>query len=141
MDEEKTSESVNNVQNIADLTSDYLVRESWENVNQAVELGTDKIKFDVKRINVSEVHKRDDWAKISLKIQENENLNETDTKVVLKSFENLGCIINSQKTCDVPNEKRRNQAWEYFSCTITIIFFYENRSILGLLEPMSTRTV
>ena len=62
MDEEKNSENVNNVQNIADLTSDYLVRESWKDGTQILEKETDKIKFEVKTINVSEVQKNDDWS-------------------------------------------------------------------------------
>ena len=110
MDEEKNSENVNNVQNIADITSDYLVREAWEDGNKILKEGTDKIKFEVKTINVSEVQQNDDWSKISLKIHENEKLKKTNTKVVLKSFENLGCIINGQKSCDIPNSKRKNQA-------------------------------
>ena len=110
MDEEKNSENVNNIQNIADITSDYLVRESWKDGTQILEKETDKIKFEVKTINVSEVQKNDDWSKISLKIRENTDVKETNTKVVLKSFENLGCIINGQKSCDLPNEKKRNQA-------------------------------
>ena len=115
LDEEKNSENVNNVQNIADITSDYLVRENWEDENQFIEKGTDKIKFEVKTINVSEVQKNDDWSKISLKIQENKDIKETNTKVVLKSFENLGCIINGQRSCDIPNDKKKNQAWKCFS--------------------------
>ncbi len=115
LDEKKNSENVNNVQNIADITSDYLVRETWEDGNQFREKEMDKIKFEVKTINVSEVQKNDDWSKISLKIQENKDIKETNTKVVLKSFENLGCIINGQRSCDIPNDKKKNQAWECFS--------------------------
>ena len=115
MDEEKSSENVNNVQNIADITSDYLVREAWEDGHEILKQGTDKIKFEVKTINVSEVQQNDDWSKISLKIHENEKLKET--KVVLKSFENLGCIINGQKSCDIPNDKRKNQARTKILCS------------------------
>ena len=109
MDEEKNSENINNVQNIADMTSDYLVRESSEDGNKIVKQETDKIKFEVKTVNVSEIQQNDDWSKISLKIHENEKLKET--KVVLKSFENLGCIINGQRSCEIPNEKKKNQVW------------------------------
>ena len=112
LDEEKNSENVNNVQNIADMTSDYLVRESWEDGNKILKQGTDKIKFEVKTVNVSEIQQNDDWSKISLKIHENEKLKET--KVVLKSFENLGCIINGQRSCEIPNEKKKNQVWWSF---------------------------
>ena len=116
------------------LTGDYLVETSSEiRVNTS-----ENVQLEVKRLNDTQIVSsfgHNDHSEISLKLPENTNKSNENTVVVLKSYENLGCIINGQKSCDVPIQKKAKQVGMHqlsdlmlklkiglFQCTFNDIF-------------------
>ena len=73
---------------------------------------SENVHLEVKQLNDTQIVSsfgQNDHSEISLKLPENSNKTNENTVVVLKSYENLGCIINGQKSCDVPIRKKAKQ--------------------------------
>ena len=99
----KTQENVNNIQNIVDSAAHYLVERVREEGGDIEITPTEHVELQLKLVTDSQLSSSlgDEAAVISLQLSE--ETNRTDKSlVVLKSYKNLGCIINAQKSCESP---------------------------------------
>lgn len=104
LDNQKTTDNVNDLQNILDSAARYLV--SSVNSSNTVIEATENIQLEIKELlEESQLTSKLGQTKseISLKLSSKEN----DTVVVLKTFKNLGCILNGQKSCQKPNSIKK----------------------------------
>ena len=114
--DQKTTENVNAIQNILDSAAQVLVEkiqnEPEENSEFVIKT-TENVQLQVKHVKESQIKsKLGPKSEISLKIaQENQT---ADAVVVLKSYENLGCILNGQKNCQNPSSKSKKQVQKNF---------------------------
>ena len=106
----KTTENVNAIQNILDSAAQVLVEkiQKESEKDEFVIKTTENVQLQVKHVTESQiVSKLGTKSEISLKIAQS---NQTaDAVVVLKSYENLGCILNGQKNCQNPSRKSKKQ--------------------------------
>jgi len=107
--QDKIKLQIDNIQNILDNAAKQLVDNLKDTTSSLTIEHTENVNIQVKVVNHSDTETKFgiQGSKLSLKIGDNEN-NETSL-VVLKSYNNLGCIINRQKTCESPNEMGMKQ--------------------------------
>ena len=104
LDSQKTTDNVNHLQNIVDSAARYLV--STVNSSNTVIEATENIQLEIKDLSEqSQLTSKLGQTKseISVKLPSKAN----DTVVVLKTFKNLGCILNGQKSCHVPSSVKK----------------------------------
>ena len=110
--DEKTTVNVNAIQNIVDTAAQYLVKtvQNNPNNNQDVKLHTtENVKLEVKPVINSTVKSQfseENKSEITLSLSTSFV---NDTVVVLKSYDNLGCIINGQQSCSKPNISKKQK--------------------------------
>ena len=101
----KTQENVNNIQNIVDTAAKFLVESvKEEEVERDIEIKpTEHVELQLKLVTSSQLESSlaDQAARISLQLTKEEERTDKSL-VVLKSYKNLGCIINAQKSCQSP---------------------------------------
>ena len=102
----KTQENVNNIQNIVDNAAQYLVDRVQGGQEEPGEIhvtATEHVELQLKLVTESrlETSLADNAATISLQLSEEANTTDKSV-VILKSYKNLGCIINAQKSCESP---------------------------------------
>ena len=103
--EVKTQENVNNIQNIVDTAAKFLVESvKEEEVERDIQIKpTEHVELQLKLVTSSQLESSlaDQAARISLQLTKEEERTDKSL-VVLKSYKNLGCIINAQKSCQSP---------------------------------------
>ena len=113
--DEKTTVNVNAIQNIVDTAAQYLVKTVQNNPNnQDLKLHTTQnVKLEVKPVINAQVKSQfsdENKSEITLSLS---NSFVNDTVVVLKSYDNLGCIINGQQSCTEPNISKKQKQVQY----------------------------
>ena len=109
---DKTKLQINSLQNILDNAAKQLVDNLEETTSNIAIENTEHVNLQLKVVNHSDTENifGIEGSKLSLKISNSDNKVKNGTSlVVLKSYNNLGCIINRQKSCDSPKEMGKKQ--------------------------------
>ena len=102
---DKTKQQIDSLQNILDNAAKQMVDNLKESTDTLVIENTEHVNLQLKVVNHSEIATEFgiEGSKLSLKINDDgDKVKNERSLVVLKSYNNLGCIINRQKSCDTP---------------------------------------
>lgn len=110
--EDKTNQQIDSLQNILDNAARQMVNNLKGNTSSLVIEHTEHVNLQLKVVNHSakETKFGIEGSKLSLKISDTgERVKNETSMVVLKSYNNLGCIINRQKSCNAPKKMGEKQ--------------------------------